>query len=380
MKIKRFIICFSVSLVFFMAVFVVFNNDKDTKVTGKITLWTQAENYDHINELAQKFVKSNEKCTVEVVKVDDYEFDSKINEGIASNKIPDIVTLDNEHLNKLFENYKDSIQIKENDKIIEDYSKNFTDRELQEITVDNRILGVPFSSQPLVLYIREDMLKEYGYTSADINTWEDLIKIGKDIFEKSSGKVRVLNATSKDYNYLISLLIMQEMQMHSDAETVRKNVNSLIGQFQANNVLNYDNGAAYLARISSIEGMSEIMQISEKCEWVANNPPANNNGNNKFYISGGNNLVEISNNDGNSKLRETFLRYIVTSNTDLYSRASEGKFFSSFLSAYNKLETETSINNFKYKSPIVVMDNITIKAPKIENYKLYQNLKQEYIK
>lgn len=380
MKMKRFIICFSVSLVFFMAIFAIFNDNRNTKVTGKITLWAQAENYDYISELAQKFIISNEKCTIEVVKVEGYEFDSKFDDAICKNLVPDIVSIDNKRINKLVENYDENIQLKDNDKIVEDYSKNFTDRELQEVTINNRVLGVPFSSEPLILYLREDLLKTYGYTYGDINTWGDLIKIGKDIFEKSNGKVRMLNAIGKDYNYLVSLLIMQEVQQSNDEAIVRKNVSLVIEQFKTNNILNYDNSSTYLAKISSIEGMTEIMGTNEKCEWVSSNPPSNNNGNNKFYISGGNNLVEINNNEGNGKLRETFLRYIVTSNTDLYSYVSEGKFFSSFLSTYSKLETEKSINNFMYKSPIVVMDNVTIKAPKVENYELYQKLKQQYIK
>ena len=65
-------------------------------------------------------------------------------------------------------------------------------------------------------YLREDMLAQYGYTYEDINTWDDLKRVGKDILEKTSGEVRILNGVGQDYEDIISLLVMQAMEGSND--------------------------------------------------------------------------------------------------------------------------------------------------------------------
>lgn len=66
------------------------------------------------------------------------------------------------------------------------------------------------------------MLEEYGYNRDEMNTWDDVIRIGKDIFEKSNGNVRIINATGDDYEDLVSLLIMQYMGKENNEELVKK--------------------------------------------------------------------------------------------------------------------------------------------------------------
>jgi hypothetical protein len=55
-----------------------------------------------------------------------------------------------------------------------------------------------------------------------------------------------------------------------------------------------------------------------------------------------------------------------------------GDFFLSFLSAYDNKSIEGAINNFTGKNPIVVMDNISKKAPILDDYDLYFKIRSYY--
>ena len=67
------------------------------------------------------------------------------------------------------------------------------------------------------------MLREYGYKRDSMNTWEDVIKIGKEIYTKSNGKVSIINATGQDYEDLLDLLTMESFSDDKsiDADKIR---------------------------------------------------------------------------------------------------------------------------------------------------------------
>lgn len=378
MKHNRFIICFITALVFFLVIFIFFTDDTASKVTGKITVWADNQNYEYLNSMAQKYIASNEKTTIDVINIDDSNFLGSIDNAIKSNVLPDIVTVDSSDMRTVVEKYSNDIQLKPNNKIADDYSKDFTKRELQEGTVSGNLLAVPFSSTPIVMYVNQAVLNSYGYNIEDLNTWNDIIRIGKDINTKSGGKIKIINATGTDNNYLESLLLMQQLENSEDEETVKTNYSKFFENLKSNNILNYDNNGQYIIKISSIDGMKDISSTENCSGWISTVPPAEASGKNKFYISSGKNLAELYNNESNSKLREAFLRYIVANKTDIYQSVSKGNFFCSYLTAYDKAEVENQINNFTGQSPVVIMENVATKAPDISEYDLFIKLKNQY--
>ena len=378
MKHNRFIICFITALVFFLVIFIFFTDDTASKVTGKITVWADNQNYEYLNSMAQKYIASNEKTTIDVINIDDSNFLGSIDNAIKSNVLPDIVTVDSSDMRTVVEKYSNDIQLKPNNKIADDYSKDFTKRELQEGTVSGNLLAVPFSSTPIVMYVNQAVLNSYGYNIEDLNTWNDIIRIGKDINTKSGGKIKIIKATGTDNNYLESLLLMQQLENSDDEDTVKTNYSKFFENLKSNSILNYDNNGQDIIKISSIDGMKDISSTENCSGWVSTVPPTDASGKNKFYISSGTNLAELYNNESNSKLREAFLRYIVANKTDIYQTVSKGTFFCSYLTAYDKAEVENPINNFTGQSPVVIMENVTTKAPDISDYDLFIKLKNQY--
>ena len=376
-KTKLVIVIIAIAVMSIAIVNIVDFNKEDT-VKGTINIWANENSYDYLKETAEKFVEINDKAIVNVVKVNNQDYKNNLQAAINSGDLPDIVQLNSQYLREFEEKYKDSTAIEQNTSIIDNYSSNFSKGRIEEINKDNKIIGIPFTSRPLVLYLREDMLKTFGYTCENITTWDELIKMGQDIFAKSGGKVKILNAVGQDYEDLVSLLIMQAMEETEKEDEIKAIVNNNINDLISNNILNKDENGEFLARISSINGMGELKTIEVPCEWTANNAPAKASGSNRFYVSEGDNLVVIKEDKKTNTLKNKFIEFISTNGKNDINSIKDGKFFLSFLSVYNNKEIEGNVNNFKGKSPLVVMANIAEKAPSINDYDMYFKICDEY--
>ena len=103
------------------------------------------------------------------------------------------------------------------------------------------------------------------------------------------------------------------------------------------------------------------------------------NGSNKFYVAEGYNLLVLNESEENSALIKRFLEFLATNTEESIKYVKEGKFFSSYLSTYKNKSIEESIKNFSGKSPLVVMSNIYEKAPEINDYELYLEVKNKIL-
>ena len=345
----------------------------DDAVKGSLVIWVEDNMYDYMDKSAKDFMEINGKADIRIIKVND----SQIQSVLLSNDVPDIVQLGSREVRELAATLS-FIGENNDESLISTFSKNYMKSRINEVKDEDKLLGIPMTSRPLVLYLREDMLKEYGYTYGQINTWNDLIEVGKDIHVRSGGKVCILNAVDKDYEDLISLITMQAMEEDLKEEEVKKYVDNFIFKLKENGILNTNKNGKFLARISSNNGMYELSSIKEECKWIACNAPSVYNGSNKFYTSEGDNFVILKNYDKNYKLIKKFFDYISNNNKVRQEYILNGTSFSSFISSYNNKAIEAGINNFIGVSPVIVMNNIYTKAPSIDNYDLYFKVTDEY--
>lgn len=380
---KKFkcIICFFISLIVFMGFILLFNINKDERdLKGKITVWADEGSYDYLNTIAQEFMISNSKCQINVLEINKDEYINKVKDAITSGNLPNVLKLDNESINQIIEESEGRISLRDNKDFIDSYSNNFTQRMIQEVTIDNNVIGIPFTNSPIVLYLREDLLAEYGYTYENINTWDELINMGKDVYSKSEGEIKILNGTGRDYEYIVSLLIMQAMEETTDEKMIRDKVKENIERLKNENILNVDSNGSFLARISSIEGMQEIRKINVECEWTANNAPSKSFGSNRFYTVEGQNLL-ILNKDSNNEnvLVEKYIGAVTNSTKSVQNYINDDNLFLSYLSAYKSKEIEIEVTHFINKSPLVIMSNIMQKAPSLKDYSIYLSVKDEFL-
>lgn len=370
----KYAVAFFIVLVIVIISINLFQPNKEQKIRGSIEILVNENSYDYLVECANNFMKLNDKISIRISKLDDYKQIDEIIKQSTQLTSGNIAQINRSNLETL--EFNDLEYYDEETALLNTYAKNFAKYRLNEVKYGDKTIGIPLNSRPLALYIREDMLKEYGYERDSINTWEDVIDIGKDIYEKSDGKVKMINATGQDYEDLLDLLIMEILNNDKSVDNIKTEVQNKIQELKDNNILNLEDGGAFLARISSINAMGEIMGIDQPCEWSIGNVPSIEPGTNKFFASEGDNLIILNQSDENKALIEKFITYVITNNKETLKYVKQGKFFSSYLYTYNSKEIEEPVKNFVGKSPLVVLSNIEEKTLEIPDYDKYIKVKK----
>jgi len=371
----KYAFVFSILLVIGIISINLYQPNKEQQVKGSIELLVNENSYEYLVECANNFMKLNDKTLISINKLENY---NQVNNKVQENtkiKIPNIAQIDRFNFEEL--KLDDYEYYNKDDKLLNNYAKNFSKYRINQVKYGDNSIGIPLTSRPLAFYVREDMLKDYGYKREDMNTWNDVIKIGKDIYTKSNGKVSIINATGQDYEDLLDLLTMENFSDDKSIEQIKLEVQAMIKKLKDNNILNLQNGGEFLARISSFNAMREIMKLEENCEWSTGNAPSIKPGANKFFASEGDNLLVLNQNIDDEKLIEKFITYVITNNKETVKYVKEGKFFSSYLYTYRSKEIEEGVKNFVGKSPLVVLSNIEEKTPSIKDYDKYIKIKQE---
>lgn len=373
----KYAIVFSVLLLIGIVSINLFQPNKEQQVRGNIELLVNENSYEYLVECANNFMKENDRTSISVKKLENYnQIVNNNSEGITKSKISSIAQIDRFSFDKLkLDNYE---YYNKDDKLLSEYAKNFSKYRVAQVKYGDNSIGIPLTSRPLAFYVREDLLKSYGYERDSLNTWDDIIRIGKDIHEKSNGKIFIINATDQDYEDLMDLLAMETLSDgDKSTDVVKSEVQAMMKKLEDNNILNLQSGGEFLARISSINAMKEITALDVPCTWSVNNVPSLKPGANKFFSSEGDNLLILNQNSENDKLIEKFITYVITNNKEAVKYVKEGKFFSSYLYTYNTKDIEEPVKNFTGKSPLVVLSNIEEKTPSISDYDEYIKIKQE---
>ncbi len=375
-NILKYCLTFFVTVIIIISCVLYIQDDNAPKVKGYINIFVKEDSYEYLKQCSNNFMEYNNKAHIEIKPITDYNEDVN-KEKYNKYKSSDILLVNRLEFEKL--NQDNNITYKDMRKILDTYSKNFSKSRINQVKIEEKLIGVPLNSKPIVLYIRSDMLREYGYSSDDINTWDDFIKLGIDIYNRSNGTVHILNATGNDYDDLISLIIMQCIDEDKTEDIIKNEVKERIDTLRNNNILNLNSDGKFLARISSIDAMRELKALDVECEWTAINPPSISLGINRFYCEEGDNLIVLDDEQENAELVEKFITYLITNTKVSMDYIQEGKFFSSFLYTYKNIKTEDTIKNFTGKSPLVVMSNIEERAPIMKQYDKYIKIKNELL-
>lgn len=354
---KKLIIYLLIAIFIIITINIFFAKPSNGMLKGNIVIWSEEKYYSYFTSIAKEFEENNKKVKVQVVKINKGNYLEKIS-NTDSKDLPNIVYLDFIELNKI----KDKLNFKEENKeIIETYSKNFNESRLQEVIINKNYNAVPFTSNPIGLFLRSDILKTYGYKVEDINTWIELVSIGKDIYNKSNGEINIFSSKDRDnINLLITAqLVDLESKGYSEAE-----IKDTINEVYNNNFINDNN---YICRIDSIDFYKDINMNEIDGAWECKNPPSFNIGENRFYDLGGENLVALKVDDNREAIK-SFIAYSATHKELLSKELLNYNFVPSSLYSlrikYDGKSTKTSEGS----SPFLILSNIVERAPKIKNY------------
>ena len=357
---KRTIFLFIIGILIIFSTNLILSRANRSDLKGEIVVWAKEENYNYFMEAAKEFRERNKKLNIHIVNIGSENSLERI-EGLNEKNLPNIVELNFLELEKI----KEKVDfIDENKSIIEIYNKNFKDSRIQEVKINENYYGVPFESNPIALYVRNDILNKYGYEDSELNTWKNLIRIGNEIKNKSSGEVNIFS--NKDKQSIELLLISQLVDYQKDSKLYTKE--DILKEF--NNIykdeyITEDNN--YLYRIASLDFYRDISAGKELGIWICKNPPSYEVGENRLYDIGGANLVALNVEKNREAIKE-FIAFAAT-NKDLLSKEfKDNKFFPSLIYSLNVKKEENNEENIEGNSPFVILVNIAERAPSIKNF------------
>ena len=362
-KKKAIILLLSFFIVIFLSVF--FSSSNKSSLKGDIVVWTNEYYYDYFLNIASDFEESNKKVDIKVVLVNEDEY---INKTINSSdtELPNIAHLNFAEINLV----KDKINlINENMSTIETYKNNFNINRLKEIETDGGYYGIPFTSSPISMYLREDVLNSFGYKTEDINTWNQLIEIGKDINIKSNGEYNLFSYKDK---LNIELLLVAQL-IEGNKEISKEEILSKISGIYNEENTTSDN---YICSISGLDFYKVLSEGEIEGVWECKNPPSINIGENRLFDLGGENLVAL--NEGkNSEAIKVFMAFASTNKELLSKEIIKKDFLPSSLYALNVKLADGS--NIKGSSPLLVLMNTIERAPAITNFNEFKDIILQFI-
>ncbi len=74
---------------------------------------------------------------------------------------------------------------------------------------NGRIYAIPWDMGPCAVFYKRGVFKRYGIDPASIRTWDDYVKAGQTILQKSGGRTKMLPLGSNDMMNMFELLLQQ---------------------------------------------------------------------------------------------------------------------------------------------------------------------------
>lgn len=162
----------------------------------KITIWAWDESFNikAANEAKDIFAESNPDVEVAVVTMAQDDIVAKLNTSLSSGSydgLPDIVLIEDYRIQGYLNAYEDEFSDLSDIAGADDFAEYKTGVN----QVDGNMYGIPFDSGVAAVFYRSDLLKEAGYTAADMEnlTWDKYIEIGKAVQEKTGKAMLTLD-------------------------------------------------------------------------------------------------------------------------------------------------------------------------------------------
>lgn len=175
------------------------NGETDTpKEKQKITIWAWDPNFNIaiMEKAKERYLKINPEVEFEIVDMAKGDLEQKLQTNLASGVtvgLPDIVLVEDYNAQKYLMSYPGAFADLTNNV---DYSK-FLQYKVSLMTVDGKTYGIPFDTGASGFYYRSDILKDAGYSEADLKdiTWDEYIEIGKAVKEKTGKSMVAFDST-----------------------------------------------------------------------------------------------------------------------------------------------------------------------------------------
>lgn len=157
-------------------------------MAGKVTVWCWDPNFNGatMKEAGDRFKAAHPDFELEIVDFAKADLEQKLQAQLASGTtdgLPDIVLIEDYGAQKYLQSFPGAFEPL-NGKI--DYA-GFAPYKVELATVNGQTYSLPFDSGVTGYFYRADLLKEAGFSDADLQsiTWDKLIEVGKAVKEKT---------------------------------------------------------------------------------------------------------------------------------------------------------------------------------------------------
>lgn len=185
-------------------------------LTGSIELWTAGVSNSLIDFYLKRFKENHEQVTVKNTFISEDELDDRILENLVSAQpLPDIY-LFSEKAAEEIKLYKSHFSELGNEAAT--LKDKYINSDFTPIIADEKVIGIPWTVQPVVMFYRTDLFQQYGINVEDIRTWEDYILTGKNISSKTKGKAEILPIYSNNERRFIEQIQNELGEITNDLE------------------------------------------------------------------------------------------------------------------------------------------------------------------
>ncbi|MCT8975763.1 ABC transporter substrate-binding protein [Clostridium sp. CX1] len=401
--IKILIVLFLISIITFMSACSSnrpASKDKET-LEGKIVVLTDKRYEKQLKVAADNFEKFHKNVVIDI-DVEDKSTEKISKEYMNNKERPiDVISVEDKSVQNLLYRFPDTfLDVTDDVSYLKD---KISTGKFDNLTLKNRVYGLPLSSSPKVMLYRSDILGSLGINLDDIKTWKDYIDLGKKI-SKDTGKSLMTNIRDENSN-LYYILANQLNTSYFDKDG-KLNLSSeqWIKALEMVKLL-YSEGTVYdlSHKDSIIENIKKDKIISfiadplyvtdliqylpeQKGKWRAMKLPAFEAGGNRDVSVGGLNIM-INKSSANLEIAKEFVKFAATDNrTQIEMMNSQGAFPVS-TDIYNLVEfnknndyynekiwflfssVEKGSQGIKYVSNFQVLDESIKDALSIENLK-----------
>lgn len=367
---------------------------KSTESSGpkKITVWAwdATFNVPAANEAKAIYEKEHKNVTVDVVEMAQNDIVQKLNTNLSANStqgLPNVVLIEDYRAQNFLSSYGDAF--KDMSKKIK--KSDFMNYKIKPCSKDGKLYGVPFDSGVAALFYRTDLLKQAGYTDADMKdlTWDKYIEMGKAVKEKTGksmltqdpndlGILRIMMQSAgqwyvkedgKTVNLANNQALKEGLKVYKQMMTsgIVKQItgwDQFVGAFQKGDVATVPSGCWVSSSVIKSTDQSGKWAIAPipKLSTVSSSVNASNIGGSSWYV-----LDKVPNSD----VAADFLAKTFGSNKDLMNTLADKINLVSTLKASSTTSNYTKPVAF-YSNQKILQDfsNWTAKIPAV-NYGLY---------
>lgn len=250
--------------------------------------------------------------------------------------LPDMVLFQDHYIQRYVADYPDAwIPVGDVDV---DWS-DFSEEKLSYSTINDTHYGVPVDGGTVICAYRVDLLEQAGYKIDDMKgiSWDEFIKIGQDVYDKTGKYLATINSDGNDFIYM--MLQAEGVSQFKDGKPyITENeklvkVCELIVEMAQKNVLyfanswdDYTNQVIVGDMVAGVMNGNWIIPTIQKVKensgkWEITSMPTIDGGGKEGYASNGGSSLYITSNCQNADLAKDFLAKTFGGSTETYDNA-----------------------------------------------------------